>query len=133
MRVWVVDPISYTGMAYTDVAQVLALRDAGADALLAGADDWMLDRDIVPRKAVAEARRLLLQHQQLGIHRRHVNGKGRLPLGGLFIAGRADPEFGAHVGPVRKDSSLILCVKDQEEVDIPGHGQVIALFLHQAQ
>ena len=41
--VWVVDPVSYSGMVYTDLGQVLALEKAGAVALLVGSDRWMID------------------------------------------------------------------------------------------
>jgi len=50
--VWLVDPISYTGMAYSDVGQVDALRRLGVDALVAGSEAWILDPKIVPRLAI---------------------------------------------------------------------------------
>ena len=50
--VWVVDPISYSGMAYSDVGQISALRQLGARSALVGSDSWMLDPDIVPRITV---------------------------------------------------------------------------------
>ena len=49
LSVWIVDPISYTGMAYTDVAQVTALQELGARPVLVGSDSWMLARGIIPR------------------------------------------------------------------------------------
>jgi glycosyltransferase involved in cell wall biosynthesis len=52
LRVWLVDPISYSGMAYSDVGQVVALTELGARPLLVGSDSWMLERDLVPRMAV---------------------------------------------------------------------------------
>ncbi len=48
-RIWLIDPISYSGMAYSDVGQIVALRDLGTRPLLLGADDWMLDPNVVPR------------------------------------------------------------------------------------
>jgi glycosyltransferase involved in cell wall biosynthesis len=48
-RVWLVDPISYSGLAYTDVGQIRALQQLGARPLLVGSNDWMLEPDIVPR------------------------------------------------------------------------------------
>lgn len=50
--VWIVDPISYSGMAYVDVAQIVALQELGARPLLVGSDSWMLAPEIVPRIAV---------------------------------------------------------------------------------
>lgn len=47
--VWIVDPISYSGMAYSDVGQAVALRDLGARPLLISSDSWMLEPEIVPR------------------------------------------------------------------------------------
>lgn len=49
MTVWVVDPISYSGMAYSDVGQIVALRELGVRASLVGSDSWMLDPAIVTR------------------------------------------------------------------------------------
>lgn len=51
-RVWIVDPISYSGMAYTDVGQIVALKELGARPLLVGSDSWMLEPEIVPRMVV---------------------------------------------------------------------------------
>lgn len=50
--VWLVDPISYSGMAYSDVGQIVALQELGARPLLVGSDSWMLEPEIVPRIAV---------------------------------------------------------------------------------
>ena len=50
--VWIVDPISYSGMAYSDVGQIVALQELGAHPVLIGSDSWMLEPDIVPRIAV---------------------------------------------------------------------------------
>ena len=50
--VWLIDPISYSGMAYSDVGQIVALQELGARPLLVGSESWMLDPDIVPRIAV---------------------------------------------------------------------------------
>jgi len=50
--VWIVDPISYSGMAYSDVGQIVALQELGARPLLVGSDSWMLEPEIVPRIAV---------------------------------------------------------------------------------
>lgn len=50
--VWIVDPISYSGMAYSDVGQIAALQELGARPLLVGSDSWMLEPEIVPRVAV---------------------------------------------------------------------------------
>lgn len=50
--VWVVDPISYSGMAYSDVGQIVALRQLGAWPALVGSDSWMLEPEIVHRIAV---------------------------------------------------------------------------------
>lgn len=50
--IWIIDPISYTGMAYSDVGQMVALQDLGAKPLLVGSDSWMLAPEIVPRIAV---------------------------------------------------------------------------------
>jgi len=50
--VWIIDPISYTGMAYTDVGQISALRELGVRALLVGSESWMLEPQIVPRTVV---------------------------------------------------------------------------------
>ena len=50
--VWVIDPISYSGMAYTDVGQIAALQELGARSLLVGSDSWMLEPGLVPRLAV---------------------------------------------------------------------------------
>jgi glycosyltransferase involved in cell wall biosynthesis len=50
--VWIVDPISYSGMAYSDVGQIVALQELGARPLLVGSDSWMLDPEIIPRIAV---------------------------------------------------------------------------------
>lgn len=47
--IWLVDPISYTGMAYSDVGQMVALQELGARPLLVGSDSWMLEPNIVPR------------------------------------------------------------------------------------
>lgn len=52
LLVWLVDPISYTGMAYSDVGQVEALQRLGVRAVVAGSDGWMLDPKIVPRLAI---------------------------------------------------------------------------------
>jgi glycosyltransferase involved in cell wall biosynthesis len=52
MRVWIVDPISYSGLAYSDSGLILALRQLGIDAILVGSDSWMLDPAIVPRVAL---------------------------------------------------------------------------------
>ncbi len=52
LRVWLVDPISYSGMAYSDVGQMVALGELGARPLLVGSDSWMLEPDLVPRMAV---------------------------------------------------------------------------------
>lgn len=52
LTVWVIDPISYSGMAYTDVGQVVALQELGARPTLVGSDRWMLEAEIVPRIAV---------------------------------------------------------------------------------
>jgi glycosyltransferase involved in cell wall biosynthesis len=51
-RVWIVDPISYSGLAYTDVGQVRALQQLGARPVLVSSDSWMLEPDIVPRLVV---------------------------------------------------------------------------------
>ena len=51
-RVWLVDPISYSGMSYSDVGQIVALQELGARPLLVGSDSWMLEPEIVPRIAV---------------------------------------------------------------------------------
>jgi glycosyltransferase involved in cell wall biosynthesis len=51
-KVWIVDPISYSGMAYSDVGQIVALQELGARALLVGSDSWMLEPEVVPRIAV---------------------------------------------------------------------------------
>jgi glycosyltransferase involved in cell wall biosynthesis len=51
-RVWLVDPISYSGLAYTDVGQVRALQQLGARPVLVGSDSWMLEPDIVPRLVI---------------------------------------------------------------------------------
>ena len=50
--VWIVDPISYSGMAYSDVGQIVALQALGARPTLVGGDSWMLEPRIVPRIAV---------------------------------------------------------------------------------
>jgi glycosyltransferase involved in cell wall biosynthesis len=50
--IWIVDPISYSGMAYSDVGQMVALQELGARPLLVGSDSWMLAPEIVPRIAV---------------------------------------------------------------------------------
>src|SRR5450756_1631896 len=50
--VWLIDPISYSGMAYSDVGQIVALRELGARPALVGSDSWMLEPEIVPRIAV---------------------------------------------------------------------------------
>jgi glycosyltransferase involved in cell wall biosynthesis len=50
--VWVVDPVSYTGMVYTDVSQVMALEAAGASAMLLGSDRWMLDPSVIRHQDV---------------------------------------------------------------------------------
>lgn len=50
--IWIVDPISYSGMAYSDVGQIVALQELGARPLLVGSDSWMLEPEIVPRIAV---------------------------------------------------------------------------------
>jgi glycosyltransferase involved in cell wall biosynthesis len=52
LRVWLVDPISYSGMAYSDVGQILALQELGARPTLVGSDSWMLPPDVVPRMAI---------------------------------------------------------------------------------
>jgi glycosyltransferase involved in cell wall biosynthesis len=52
LRVWLVDPISYSGMAYSDVGQLTALTELGVRPLLVGSDSWMLEPDLVPRMAV---------------------------------------------------------------------------------
>jgi glycosyltransferase involved in cell wall biosynthesis len=51
-RVWLIDPISYSGLAYTDVGQVSALQQLGARPVLVSSDSWMLDPDIVPRLVI---------------------------------------------------------------------------------
>ena len=51
-RIWIVDPISYSGLAYTDVGQIRALQQLGARPTLVGSDSWMLEPEIVPRLAV---------------------------------------------------------------------------------
>jgi D-inositol-3-phosphate glycosyltransferase len=40
--VWIVDPISYTGLAYYDVGLVDGLQANGVRAVLVGAEDWLL-------------------------------------------------------------------------------------------
>jgi glycosyltransferase involved in cell wall biosynthesis len=50
--IWLVDPISFSGMAYSDVGQIEALQRLGAAPLLAGSDGWMLDREVVPRVTI---------------------------------------------------------------------------------
>jgi glycosyltransferase involved in cell wall biosynthesis len=52
LTIWLVDPISYSGMAYSDVGQMVALRQLGAECLLVGSNSWMLDEQIVPRVSV---------------------------------------------------------------------------------
>jgi glycosyltransferase involved in cell wall biosynthesis len=52
MRVWIVDPISYSGLAYSDSGLILALRQLGLDAILVGSDSWMLDPALIPRVAL---------------------------------------------------------------------------------
>lgn len=52
LTVWLVDPISYTGMAYTDVGQITALQQLNVQSLLLGSDGWMLERELVPRVEV---------------------------------------------------------------------------------
>jgi glycosyltransferase involved in cell wall biosynthesis len=51
-KVWIVDPISHSGMAYSDVGQIVALQELGARPLLVGSDSWMLEPEIVPRIVV---------------------------------------------------------------------------------
>lgn len=50
--IWLVDPIAYSGMAYSDVGQIEALQRLGATPLLVGSDGWMLEPAIVPRLTV---------------------------------------------------------------------------------
>jgi len=50
--VWIIDPISYSGMAYSDVGQMVALQQLDVRPLLVGSDSWMLEPAIVPRIAV---------------------------------------------------------------------------------
>jgi glycosyltransferase involved in cell wall biosynthesis len=52
LTVFLVDPISYSGMAYSDVGQILALRELGVRPVLLGSDSWMLEPDLVPRVAI---------------------------------------------------------------------------------
>lgn len=40
--IWVIDPISYTGLAYYDASLVTALRAEGIPVLLVGSDCWLL-------------------------------------------------------------------------------------------
>lgn len=49
--VWLIDPISYSGMAYSDVGQIVGLQELGARPVLVGSDSWMLEPDLVPRVA----------------------------------------------------------------------------------
>lgn len=39
---WLIDPISYSGMAYSDAGQIIALAALGQDVVLLGSDSWML-------------------------------------------------------------------------------------------
>jgi len=41
-RIWVVDPISYTGLAYYDAGLCTGLQDQGIDTTLAASDGWLL-------------------------------------------------------------------------------------------
>ncbi len=41
-HVWLVDPISYSGLAYYDASLVMALRATGVPVILVGSDDWLL-------------------------------------------------------------------------------------------
>ena len=52
LTIFLVDPISYSGMAYTDAAQILALESLGATATLAGSDDWMLEPGLVRHRPI---------------------------------------------------------------------------------
>jgi D-inositol-3-phosphate glycosyltransferase len=47
--IWLIDPISHSGMAYSDVGQIDALRRLGALPVLVGSEGWMLPPAIVPR------------------------------------------------------------------------------------
>ena len=49
LTVWLIDPISYSGMAYSDVGQIAGLSELGVRCLLVGSDEWMLAPDLVPR------------------------------------------------------------------------------------
>lgn len=48
VRAWIVDPISYSGMAYSDLGLAGALRERGVDALLVGSDRPLLSSPDVP-------------------------------------------------------------------------------------
>jgi D-inositol-3-phosphate glycosyltransferase len=52
LTVWIIDPISYSGMVYSDVGQIVALSELGAQPLLVGSDSWMLQPGVVPRISV---------------------------------------------------------------------------------
>jgi glycosyltransferase involved in cell wall biosynthesis len=51
-ELWLIDPISFSGMAYSDVGQIDALQRLGAPAVLIGSDGWMLEPGIVRRITV---------------------------------------------------------------------------------
>jgi D-inositol-3-phosphate glycosyltransferase len=48
LRAWVVDPISYTGMAYYDAGLCSALSSIGVDVTLVGSDEWLLEGKDLP-------------------------------------------------------------------------------------
>lgn len=50
MRVWVVDPLSYSGMAYYDYGLVTALGSLGTEVTLVGSDRWLLDGHFEPER-----------------------------------------------------------------------------------
>lgn len=43
-KVWLVDPVSYTGMSYYDHGLTTSLAELGVDVTLLGSDRWMLER-----------------------------------------------------------------------------------------
>jgi D-inositol-3-phosphate glycosyltransferase len=52
LRLWLIDPISYSGMAYSDVGQICALASLGQESILMGSDGWMLGEGLIRRIAV---------------------------------------------------------------------------------
>jgi glycosyltransferase involved in cell wall biosynthesis len=87
MRVWLVDPISYSGMAYSDVGQIVALNELGVHAVLLGSDSWMLEPNLIRRVGLFRGAHGPRSRIRKGA--RYIYSLGRL----LFQAARGRPDI----------------------------------------